>query len=268
MGKKDACIWLAGFLICSPLTAHAETVDDLYRSYGIEDTVEADERIVSTIQNYSDMQKFVAMYNYIDLSVPDTTAQDKQVAVLEQRIQEIDTKLFDGYSLPLSTILDLEAEQEVARASIDRINNTRNYAHVEINFPEADEIPTYDEYISAKQELSAFELSKELGDVSDVQLPVKTGEVTKHTKLDTIVKAESPSYVQSVFPGEVISASDGLVEIKTVGNVIISYSNLDYHNVSVGDKIKQYQRIATVTNRLKLSMQINGEYYDMWRLFD
>lgn len=268
MGKKDACIWLAAFLLSSPLYVSAETVDDLYASYGIEETVAADEEIVSTIQNYNDMKKFVAMYNYIDLSVPDTTAQDRQVAELEQRIQEIDTTLFNGYSLPVSEILELEAEQSTARASIDRINNTRNYAHVEINFPDADDVPSYADYIAAKKELSAFELSKELGDVSDVQLPVKEGDVAKHTRMETTIKLDAPSYVQSVFPGEVISADDGLVEIKTVGNVIISYSNLDYHNVSVGDKIKQYQRIATVTNRLKLSMQIDGEYYDMWRLFD
>lgn len=267
MGKKDACVWLACFLLCTPMYVHAETVDDLYESYSINKTVDADEDVVSTIRSYNDMKRFVAMYNYIYLSTPDTDTQDQQAIQFEKRIQEIDTALYSGYNLPVSEILELEAEQDTCRASIDRINNTRNYSHVDIDFPDADAIPSYEEYLRAKQELSMFELDKELGDVTDVQLPVKNGSIVQHTAMETSIKIPVSSYVQCVFPGEVISADNGLVEIRTIGNVIISYSNLDYYSVNVGDKVKQYQRIATATNRLKLSMQIDGEYYDMWRLF-
>lgn len=268
MGKKDACIWLALSLLGTPITAYAQTVDNLYDLYSIEEEVTADESVLETIRDYNDVKRFVAMYNYIDLSAPDTSAQDAQVAMLEKRIQEIDTQLFDGYSLKVSEILELEAEQQTARESIERINNTRKYSHVDIEFPDADNAPTFDQYLKAKQDLSAFELSKEIGDVSSVALPVRDGEIIQHTKLETSIKIPTASYVMCVFPGEVISAKDDVIEVRTVGDVIISYSNLDYYEVSVGDIVKQYQRIATATGRLKLSMQINGEYYDMWRLFD
>lgn len=268
MGKKDACIWLAVFLLSLPLTVSAQTVDDLYDVYGIDKEVTADESILSTVDSYNNMKKFVAMYNYIDLSTPDMSSQDKQVAELEKRIKDIDTMLFAGYSLTLTEILELEAEQQTASESIERINNTRKYSHVMIDFPDPESVPTYEQFLQAKQELSSFELSKELGDVLGVELPVNDGEIVQHTKVETAIKVPTSSYVMCIFPGEVISAEDGIVEVMSVGDVVISYSNLDYHNVSVGDTVKQYQRIATSTGRLKLSMQIDGEYYDMWRLFD
>lgn len=268
MGKKDARVWLVALLLLTPITAHAETVDDLYSMYGVGEEVKADESVLQTIRDYNDIKKFVAMYNYIDLSSPDTSSQDREVTELTKRIEEIDIELLDGYSLSLSEILDLEAEQQAARESIDRINNTRKYAHVDIVFPDADNMPTYDEYLKAKQELSAFELSKELGDVKSVAVPVSNGVLSQHTKVSTTFDLKDSSYVSCIFPGTVISAESGIVEIETVGNVIISYSNLDYYTVDVGDSVKQYQRIATATDKLKLSMQIDGEYYDMWRLFD
>jgi len=268
VGKKDALGWLALTLLLAPITANAQTVDDLYSLYSIEKTVDADEDVIATIRNYNDIKKFVAMYNYIDLSAPDTSSQDIKIAELEKRIEEIDTELLAGYGMSLSAILDLEAEQKAARESIDRIKNTRKYTHIDIDFPDATKAPTYDEFLKAKQELSEFELSKELGDVTSVAVPVPDGTISQHTKACTSFKVTEPTYVSCVFPGEVIFAKDGILEIQSIGNVVISYSNLNSYNLEVGDTVKQYQRIATVIDNLQVSMQIDGEYYDMWRLFD
>lgn len=269
MGKKDTAVVAAIILlIANPLTARASTVNDLYSVYGIEQNVITDNEALDVIDKYNNVKRFIAMYNYIDLSVPDTTSQDMQIVALERRISQIDTELFNGFNLSISEILDLESEQISARESIDRINKTREYSIVYIDLPEADEVPTYSEYLEALDRVESVNKANYIGDISKVELPTDNGEITDHNSEVIRIKCNSPTPVVSVFDGIVSEVTDNLVTVISSGNVIVTYDRLSVVTVKTGDVVNQYQQIGYTISSLNMSMCILDKYYDMWRLFN
>lgn len=270
MGKKKAAkIIVVLLLLSKSAVVHAETVDDLYDVYSVYSEVRAAEEDLQVVKDYDTVKKFVAMYNYIDLSVPDTESQDKLVRELTSTIEQINSKLATGFDLSFAEILDLESKQAEAYSRIQRVNSTRNFAQVEIDVPEIDSVPTYDEYIRAKQAVNDFELSKEIGDVTNLQIPTTgTSTVSKHSSLLTLIDTGSGSGVTAVWKGTVSYADDNMVIIETVGDVVVTYKNLTSVGVSVGDKVSQYQRIGFAADTFSIMLQIDSEYYDIGRILN
>lgn len=270
MGKKSTAKIIAVLLILSKsMVVRAETVDDLYSTYSIVSEVQADDTDLQVVKDYDTVKKFVAMYNYIDLSVPDTDSQDRLVRELTETIEEIDKELVAGYDLSFSEILDLESRQSEAYSRIQRVNSTRNFAQVEIDVPEIDSVPTYDEYIRAKQAVNDFELSKEIGDVSNIKIPTTDAStVSKHSSLFTVIDTGSGSGVTALWKGTVSYADSSMVIIDTVGDVEVTYKNLTSVGVSEGDKVTQYQRIGFAADTFSIMLQIDSEYYDIGRILN
>ena len=270
LGKALTATWLVLIIsLATPIVANAETIESLYNLYGISYEENTDEDSEKIIKDYDKIKKFVAMFNYIDLSVPDTASQDKIVRQLEKRIDEINNELYGGFDLTFSEILELENEQAEAYKHIQRINNTRNYVNVEVTFPNADKLPTADEYIAAKEKLEELENNKFIGDISNIQVPVSPyGKVTKHNTEVTIISTSIGSDAISLFNGTVVESNLNTVTVKSGNDVYVTYSNLLSTSLVEGDFVEQYERIGTTPKSFEISLCIGDKYCDVGRLFD
>lgn len=269
MGKKAAgCIALACCLLLFGSTVHADSVDDLYAVYNIDKTAEVDESVTDVIKSYDRAKKFVAMYNYVDMSEYDTSIQDRELSKLNKQVTEIDNNLKAGYDLPYSEIVSLEGERSEALERIDWINNTKDCKPVVIEVPELNDLPTYEEYIAAKKEESEFELSKNIGDVKDIQFPIQDEcSIKSHDIHETVFTGFSVSNALALWKGTVSFSDNGVIIIEVVGGVKVTYRGIAGTDLSEGDVVKQYQPIGTVVQECRMSLQIDDDYVDIWRLY-
>lgn len=270
MGKKVAAVLglFVTFSLCS-MQVSAHTVDDLGTLYDIPILDKTPEEAVKVLKNYDEAKRFIAMYNYVDLSTPDTSAQDAMIQSLEATVKETEQKLLNGYNLTLQQIIELEVLREEALATISYIQRTYDYVQVEVDIPASNEIPTFDEYLAAKQTVAQYTAAKEIGDLAHLAYPLSgDAQIGKHTKVKTTFTCPSLSAVNSLFNGVVTYVDDECVEVTTYDTVVVRYDNLYSVDVEVGDTIYQYKSLGTVYKQLDVSMSINDRYCDITMLYE
>lgn len=270
MGKKvTALVVSLLYLSMSVLPVSAHTTDDLCEIYDIPIVDGTPEDAAQVVKDYDAIKRFIAMYNYVDLSVPDTSSQDALIEELKSEVKELDNQLLNGYYLSWSEILDLEDRRDKALRTISDIERTYDYVNVEVDIPSAEDAPTFQEYTEAKKVIAAYKASKEIGSLTNLNYPI-SGDcmIYKHTKVKTVFTCPSLSGVKSLFNGVVTYVDDECVEITTCDSVVVRYDSMYSVDVAEGTTVYQYMSIGTVYKQLDVILSINNKYCDVNTLFE
>lgn len=269
MGKKNSAKVIAAFLalLIPRITVNAETSEDLYHLYGItiEDMIPED--VLATVSDYNTVRKFVAMYNYIDLAVPDTESQDKSKEKLEKEISDAENQLLNGYYLSYEEVLALEDKISYAYECIDYIDGTYDYEQVEIDIPNVSSIPSKDSYNQALNVMSQYTSSVPIGNLENLQLPIEEGTMVSHAESGCELITPKYSYALSLLNGDVLSVSDSSLTIRTGSQILIRYKDLADVYLEPGDTVEQYDRIGLVKESMGVEMIIADKHYDIYEMY-
>ena len=268
MGKKDAkVIALVSILLAIPIVAHAETVDDLHTLYGIETVHEDLSAEEDVVHRYEDVRRFVAMYNYVDLSTPDTATQDMRIKEIDKEISDTEAQLLDGFYLSFEEITILEDKLTSALTYRSYVLGTYDYVMVDVDIPGVNEVPSYQQYQDALDALSRSSSYVEVGDLSSLPYPI-VGDCTlvNQTGNYTYFSVDGRKPVISLFNGTVLYVGDNGITIG-IKDVTIQYENMETVSVEVGATIEQYDIIGYATDGVLVNLWIGDERVDMSKLY-
>lgn len=267
MGKKNAICTLALILLLTPMVVEGHTCADVHVIYDLDMPRESYTDQLSIVGKYNDLHRFISMYNYIDLSVPDTETQDARMVSTQERVADIEAQLLNGYNLQFSEILELEEELENCQKYIVYLEGTYEYSNVEIDIPDVESLPTREEYANAKEVLANRLTDLDIGDLSDLKYPV-VGEATipLHSENDCYFDFNGIKPIITLTNGTVSAVTEDSVSIEA-GDIYITYSMLKSIDVVTGDTVKQYERIGYGTDGISVAISVGEIECDLYELY-
>lgn len=245
------------------LQCKAQTVDDLYAVYGLATQNSVPDAVKETVMAYNSALVYAARYKNISAVVTDYTRTKQRIADYEDQIVRYSESLQDGYTLPISTILELESKIAYCEKQIAYLESSMNEAEVDVPSMEISDIPSKADYIRASEELENYS-SYQLGVVDGVHYPV-TGEILSFSATDqmAIFKIPEAASTLSLFHGVVAEVDGDYVRVSHGNNVYTEYFGLSTVGVSAGEELNQYQRIGSSRGQFQMSMNVNGKYKNL-----
>ncbi len=266
--KVTLTLILAGvFCLSAGVTSDAATVSDLYGMYNvsISDSVPSD--VKDTVRAYNDAQVYAMKYKGISSTYTDYSSLEREIEEYEERLDELSIQLASGYELELNQILGIESEIKYCAKQIDELKLAMKEFQIDVPDIDAGDLPDMEEYRRAKGILESS-LAYELGAISELDLPVTgTADIVQSSQRYTVIAVPSTASVLSVFNGTVSDVDGDYVRISHGDETATEYYGLDSVSVSVGEVVRQGDRLGTVRQQFQLSLSLNGSSQDASRLF-
>ena len=128
--------------------------------------------------------------------------------------------------------------------------------------------------LEAQNEVQNLYSNSDIGDIDSLYNFLQATYTVKR-KFDgtgLLLKAVPGTGVLSVFNGTVIYSNRDdetgeTIKIDSGDGIVITYQNLTARYVQQDDNVTQYQKIATTSQDLYITLEINGKYYDLNKLY-
>lgn len=284
MGRRSCAYAATLGVICalSTLNVQAETTSDLYEKYGVVDTTAyalQDQKVVQLMEDYNSKSveyNYAVDYNEVldrlDLPELQATIDNLKVELLgiseELASNGVDMDYGDLREA-LSEYRNKSAILRKKEALLDKYSGVSKK-----------EVPNYD-FAALAQELADQQTiledikeSSEIGDIDGIYNFMQATYTVKR-KFDgegLMLKALPDTGVLSVFNGTVTYSERNEVTGETIkvdsgDGIVITYRGLNARYVQTDDTVTQYQKIATTGENLYVTLEINGEYYDLNELY-
>lgn len=276
MAARSILITLGVCLVVTafPMCVRAESINDVFSIYGVEDRAELPNDISSVIQKYNDAKRYAFQYTGIANANYDTEVLSEKLKRLESERSKVESRLLQGYNLLISECQLLEDEYLAITKQIEETEqslNTTKTLTVDFAF---DDVPTAIEYNNALQQKESWLQGIEIGEVKDIHVPI-IGEfdIVDCNNNRTVYTTKENAVVQSPFKGDVsdvfVDDSYGLTVVIDCGNGLVSYiCNLEEAIVELGDELLQYQNVGIVSNSTAVfCLEINGDLVNFAKLF-
>ena len=284
MGRRSCAYAAALGAICalSTLNIQAETTSDLYAKYGVADTTAyalQDQKVVQLMEDYnykSTEYNYAVDYNEVldRLDLPELQATIDNLKVELSGISE--ELAANGVDMDYQDLREALSEYRNKSAILRKKEALLDkYSDVSKK-----EVPDYD-FDALAQELSNqqsiledIKESSEIGDIDNIYNFMQATYTVKR-KFDgegLMLKALPDTGVLSVFNGTVTYSERNEVTGETIkvdsgDGIVITYRGLNARYVQTDDTVTQYQKIATTGENLYVTLEINGEYYDLNELY-
>lgn len=278
--KTASVVLLVSLVISTPV--YADTTSDVYGVYGIKDTTAyalQDKKVVELMEDYNTKcqeYNYALDYNEVidKLDIPslenrvDTLSielTERKEGLLREGIYMTYDELAVAYDEYLSTL----SEYNDLKALVDKYNSMEEVPIPEYNFDDL-----LSEIESEMSTLEAIQGDADIGDVDNLYNFLQASYTVKR-KFDGVgltLKAVQGTGVLSIFDGNVIYSDRNEITGETIkidsgDGIIITYTGLSARYVQAGDVVAQYQKIATTGENLYITLEINGEYYDLNELY-
>lgn len=282
MGRR-IYVLICLFLMISLTEVKAETTSDLYNVYGVEDTTvytQKEEELADMQAKYneaSDSYNYAVEYNNMidDLNIEELNQKklDKHKEMLKQR-EEIRT---EGISMPYT---ELQYKYSTYKQTVLEYNELRDRLNkygdrTKVPVPKYDFESMLKELTQKKEE---FEETKKASDLGDISTATNFLQTTYYVKKEfdgtkTVLRAPQDTGVTCPFNGYVKYSDKHpqwgeSIIVECSDGIELTFYGIRARYVQEGDVVKQYQKIATTNDGLSISISINGEYYDINKLYE
>lgn len=293
MKRIILCVLVAGLLAGQAFAETSSSVLWLYNKttgtdyqpyqYEVKD-------MLSSLNSAATTELYNAILSGIQGEVKNTTAR-----TLQKKQQDIEKSIYQGYKLPLSNLLQLEAEYaQVDEELKDYLTKSSCIKDIPLMQPTGVNIQELSLDIYKKTLQAEKEKGKELGEVKAIK-SILTNGFKVHTAFGTQKNSGGSSYFHSgvdltapegaivgaCFTGTVLEVGEDSYNGKYVrinhGDGIQSYyANLRTVKVTVGDEVQQYAEVGTVGSEaeeheglsyLHFALYINRDAVDPQILF-
>jgi len=266
--KIVTIVTLLNLLSIPTIKIYADTVEDLYNFYNISLTDSEPDEAVDIVTRYDKAKRYVAMYQYVADSNFDKKIIEDRVATLEERLEDITKALNNGYYLSASDIYRLEDEYVTCSKRLSESKKALSNKSVDIKDSVPSNVPSYEEYITAKKELSLYDYSADIGDLKFISYPVSGAALVKDITDESItLSVKEGSDILSLFNGIVVGVTEDSVTIQHSKNVYSLYKNLKSNKVVLGDKVTQGEIVGKSNNTLFLKLKIEDSLVNISELF-
>lgn len=254
-------------LLLRPTTCLAYNAEDLYADCGIEYSSPYAEEDLETIQNYNYAKRYASMFRYVANSNYDKDVIAKRIEEAEKRLEELEKELLSGYDKSTDDIYQLESDYSSTLKELEDARNTELPVEIDFKRITADDVPSYQEYITALNRKKVIDLECELGE-EKVSRPSLNEVVIKDFTDDSITYATIPgSGVTALYNGVVSAAGDTHVTVNHHNGIVSSYKGV-YPTVKVGDTILQGSPIGITEGEFSVKMRVGEDLIDIHKLLE
>ena len=283
LGRRN-CAYAAAIilLITGQSTVNAQTTSDLYKVYSIPEQTAYDAQVSKLSELTKEYNDKSSEYNY---AVEYNDIVDKlDIPKLSSDCDKLSESLEADNNYILDNGIDMDY-QDIMSAMSDYRDKLTTYTKKKMlldKYSGVDnkEIPAYDfdsmaeSLIEAQDEVQSLYSNSDIGDIDSLYNFLQATYTVKR-KFDgtgLLLKAVPDTGVLSVFNGTVVYSdrddeTGETIKIDSGDGIIITYQNLTARYVQQDDNITQYQKIATTSQDLYITLEINGKYYDLNKLY-
>lgn len=266
----------------TPAQVLGQSTSDLYAKYGVADNTAyrlQERKLDDLMDDYnakSEEYNYAVEYNDVIARLDLDKLQGEAINLERDIDNKKESILNTGIDMSYQELRESMSDYKSAVASLsDKKALIEKYSD-----KSPIEVPNYDfdtlaQELTYEQEvLDALREDAEIGDIDNLYNFLQASYTVKR-KFDgagLLLKALPDTGVLSVFNGTVIYSERNEVTGETIkidsgDGIIITYCNLTARYVQTDDAVIQYQKIATTGENLYITLEINGEYYDLNELY-
>ncbi len=260
--------WLIMFLLLlNSSTAYAYSAEELYKDCGQEYTTPYSEEDIDTISNYNFAKRYVSMYRYVSSSEYDETIINERIAACEETVSAIEEQLLNGYSLSESEIYQLESDYKVAKQQLDDAKNVQKPIDIDVKRLNAEEIPTYNQYVRAMNRKKTADINCNLGNNKIPVLTMQAYLVRDYTDTCVTITTVKGGGVCAMYNGVVAGVSEDHVTINHHNGIVSSYKGIT-PTVNVGDTVLQGSPVGTTLGEFQAKLKVDETLVNLYKLLE
>lgn len=269
VGKKTFGITVA--VLCTLFGTQivcAISVVDIYKKYDMNYTIPYPDKTLDTIRKYTESQKSVYKYHYIETSKFDKTRLRKREKSLKQRTKELKEELLGAYDMSVDAIYELENEYVECVRELENIKSALKTQSKITKDEEQIDTPTDAEYEMSLHVKDIYDSRANLGDVIK---PTNSACIIKESNdTETTFLTVRGSMVHPIWNGEVVhvDTDTGEVVVYHYNKVYTVYHGLSKIIVNVGDRVTQDTEIGKSSRELVMKLRLDGTFVDCSKLYE
>lgn len=270
MGKKAfgflAVVTASLSVNCKLSNIQALNVIDVYKSYGQSYTIPYPESTLDTIRKYTDSQKSVYRYHYVESSTFDKGKLKRREKELTSELEDLTDNLFNAYDLSIADIYELEDRYVEVERNLNNTKAALKSKTVKVQPESLDDIPTDLEYKTAMNVKDIYDSRANLGDTIK---PTNSACIVKESSDDhTVFLIVAGSAIHPIWKGKVVECTKHKVIVYHYNKVYTVYSNISNIRVSKDDIVTQDTILGESNRELIMQLRLNGKFVDCSKLYE
>ncbi len=262
-----ASITIACLVLLQPLTCFAYTAEELYSNYGLEFPSPYDEDDLNTINDYNYAKRYTSMFRYVADSEYDTEIIEKRISDCEDRLAAIEKELLSSYGKSSSDIYQLESDYNLAKQQLEDAQNATVPIDIKVDHLNAQDVPTYSEYVSAMNRKRFVDHKCELGESKAIKLSFNAQLVKDYTDTYITYATTEGSGVGTLYNGTIVAIGGDHVTVNHYNGIISSYKGI-LPTVEVGDAVRQGDPIGTTYGEFSVKLKVANSLVDIYKLLE
>lgn len=254
-------------LLLQPLHAFAYSAEELYTECEVQWESPYSQEDLDTIRDYNYAKRYASMFRYVADSTYDETVIENRIKDCEEALADIESQLLSGFDKTAEELYQLESDYSIALQQLEEAKTTTMPVEVDVKQLNADEIPSYQEYVKALNRKRATEVSCNLGESKTVQISMNAVLVKDYTDTYVTYATVEGSGIVSLYNGVVAAVGEDHVTINHRNGIVSSYKGVRA-TVKVGDKVTQGSPIGLTNGEFTVKLRVGNKLVDIYKLLE